>query len=76
VRLHFHTRRDTAAATRCQCAFTLDLHHAGAAVAVAAQAVFETEMRDIDTMTLRGFENAFALKRTESLLVELELDGL
>ena len=49
-----------AAATWGQGTFTGDLDHAGAAIAVGAQAVFEAQVRNIDAVALRGFENGFA----------------
>ena len=74
--LHLHARRSAAAAAGCQGAFALDLDHAGAAVAISPQAVLVAEVRNIDAVPLRGFENGFALKGMNGDLVQCEADGL
>jgi hypothetical protein len=72
VAVHFHARRDLAAATRRKAALTLDFNHASTAIAGHAQPLFETQVRYFNTVALRRLQNAFALSRRQRRIIELE----
>ncbi|MNV65953.1 hypothetical protein D3C71_1586780 [compost metagenome] len=71
-RLHLHAFSRCAAAAGGQRAFARDLDHAGAAVAVGAQAVGVAQVRDLHAVALRGFQNSFASVGGDGLAVQLK----
>ncbi len=69
---HLHARLHGAAATGRQRALAVHLDHAGAAVAVGAQAVREAQARDLHAVALGGLQDGFALEGGGGLAVEFE----
>src|SRR5256886_4972596 len=56
-------------------ALTLDLDHAGAAVAVRPHAFLVAEVRDPDAVVLRGFDEGLVRPADDGPAVQLELNG-
>ena len=73
-RLHLHAFARLADAARGQHALALDLHHAGAAIAVGAVAGLGriAQMRDVDPLALGHLPDGLALERLDFLAVEDE----
>ena len=74
VGLHHHAGLRGAAATRGQGAFALDLHYAGAAIAIRAVARLVAEVGNLDAQTMRRFPQGFAGMGVHGLAVELDGD--
>ena len=70
--LHLHALGRRAAAAGGQRALARDLHHAGAAVAVGAQAVAVAQVRDLHAVALRSLQDGFARMGGDGLAVQLE----
>src|SRR5262249_28427803 len=70
-----HARRRIAAARRRERALALDLHHAGAAVAVGALVAAVAQVRDVDAVLLRRLDDLLVRAADDGLPIELELDG-
>ena len=69
VGLHVHASGHIAAAAGGEHPLTLDLDHAGAAVAISTQAVFVAKVRNIYAVALGGFKNGFAIKRMNGFAI-------
>ena len=75
VDLDLHAGGDRAAAARCKRALTLDLDHAGSAIAIGPITVLVAEVGDIDTTARSGLQDGLALEGLNGALVEHEGDG-
>ncbi len=71
----FHPVLGGAAAGGREHALALDLDHAGAAVAVGAQALLVAEVRNVDAVVLGGLDEGFVRAADDGPAVQLELDG-
>ena len=70
----FHSLLREAAAGGRERALALDLDHAGAAVAVGAQARLVAEVRDLDAVLLRALDDGLVRAADHRLPVQLERD--
>ena len=71
-----HALLGIAAARRRQHALALDLHHAGAAVAVRPHALHVAEARDLDAVLLGGLEDRLVRAADHRAAVQRERDGI
>ena len=71
---HLHPRRRSPTARWRQHSLAFDLDHARAAIAVGAHTGRVTQMRNLDPVTLRRFDDRFASARGDRRAVQLELD--
>jgi len=74
ARPHLHARRYRAAAAGREHALAFDFHHAGAAVAVGAQALAVAKVGNVDTHPARRLQDGLALYGLDILAVEPEGD--